>query len=450
MKITDAQGNSLTGGSRSAADSLDRALLTLAAFRLDPLAAADALTAEHPGLVMGHVLRATLFLMAAEPAAEPELKHSLALAMAASNRATTRERLHLQALSAWARRDFLGAAEAYTVLTARFPTDLLALQVGQQVDFFTGRTSELRDRIARALPFWSDDMPGRGFVDGMLAFGLEENNQFAAALEAGLKALARDSGDAWAVHAVAHVAEMEGRTGDGIAFLTGRADDWAPDNMLAYHNWWHLALFHLEIGAIDEVLQIYDRNIARGEGAPALELVDAAALLWRLHLRGIDVRARFLPVADAWQASLSWQPGTSYQVFNDLHAAVAFAGAGRLDRASDHLAAVEALARGNSRHAAVAAEIGLPLIKAIYAFAGNEPGNAAELLLAVRPRAHRIGGSNAQRDLLSLTLLAAAEAAGDVALATALAAERQATKPDSPFTMATMQRTIAMQDRIAA
>ena len=450
MTITDAQGNTLTGGNRMAADAFDRALHTLAAFRLDPLADADAITAAHPDFVMGHILRGTLFLMAAEPLAEGELQHSLARAIAASQRLTDRERLHLQALSAWANRDFLGAAEAYTALTTRFPTDLLALQVGQQVDFFTGRTTELRDRIARALPFWSHDLPGHGFVDGMLAFGLEENNQFAAALEAGLRALASNSGDAWAVHAVAHVAEMQGRTADGIAVLAGRSADWAPDNMLAYHNWWHLALFHLELGAIDDVLGLYDRHIARGVGAPALELVDAAALLWRLHLRGIDVQSRFGPVADGWESALAGAPGTSYQLFNDLHAAIAFAGAGRISRASDHLEAIEAFAGSNGRHAAVAAEIGLPVIKAVYAFAGNEPGNAAELLLAARAQAHRIGGSNAQRDLLSLTLLAAAEAAGDAALAATLAAERQAAKPDSPFAMAAMRRALAMKNAIAA
>lgn len=450
MPVLDAQGNPLSGCGRNAAARLDAALLTLAAFRLDPLADAEALIAHHPDFVMGHVLRATLFLMAAEPFAEAELKRSIADAYAHSAGATERERLHLQALSAWARRDFLRSAEVYTNLTTRFPTDLLALQVGQQADFFTGRTTELRDRINRAMVFWSYDMPGRSFLDGMLAFGLEENNQFGAALESGLRALARCPGDAWAIHAVAHVAEMKGRTEDGIAFLTGRANDWAPDNMLAYHNWWHLALFHLDNGAIDEVLRIHDNHLARAAGAPALELVDAAAMLWRLHLRGIDVRERFAPIADAWEATLSGAPGTSYQVFNDVHAALAFAGAGRLDRASDHLAAIETLTTGDSSHSGVAAEVGLPVVKAIYAFAAGDPAAAAELLLSARPGASRMGGSNAQRDLISLTLLAAAEAAGDATLAGALAAERHAAKPESPFALAALRRTLAMNGRMAA
>jgi hypothetical protein len=55
------------------------------------------------------------------------------------------------------------------------------------------------------------------------------------------------------------------------------------------------------------------------------------------------------------------------------------------------------------------------------------------LLRPVRSHAHRFGGSHAQRDLIDLTLLAAAEHAGDRPLAAALAAERVALRPASPL-----------------
>ena len=54
---------------------------------------------------------------------------------------------------------------------------------------------------------------------------------------------------------------------------------------------------------------------------------------------------------------------------------------------------------------------------------------AAELLRRVRREAARFGGSHAQRDVLDLTLIAAAERAGDAQLADALRRERAFVRP---------------------
>jgi hypothetical protein len=81
----------------------------------------------------------------------------------------------------------------------------------------------------------------------------------------------------------------------------------------------------------------------------------------------------------------------------------------------------------------MAAEVGVPLARALIAFAQGKPAQAVDGLLAVRPIAQRFGGSHAQRDILSLTLLEAARRAGDRAVAAAVLAERVAAKPDSPF-----------------
>ena len=140
----------------------------------------------------------------------------------------------------------------------------------------------------------------------------------------------------------------------------GREADWAEGNLFTVHNWWHLALYLLEAGRSDESLAIYDRHIHNEDSAGVpLEMLDASALLWRLHLDGIDTGGRFAPLADAWATRTSDEP---WYVFNDLHAVMALVGAGRLADARaviDRLDAYVATAAPSS-NVRMTAEVGLP------------------------------------------------------------------------------------------
>ena len=66
------------------------------------------------------------------------------------------------------------------------------------------------------------------------------------------------------------------------------------------HNWWHLALFHLDLDEIDEVLALFDERVLGSGSAVVLDMIDASALLWRLQLRGIDVGDRWQALAERW------------------------------------------------------------------------------------------------------------------------------------------------------
>lgn len=143
----------------------------------------------------------------------------------------------------------------------------------------------LRDRIARVLPDWSLEMPGYHALLGLYAFGLEESGDYRLAERLGREAVALQPDDAWAQHAVAHVLEMQGRREEGIAWMRGNPA-WQQDSMLAVHNWWHLALHHLEMDDFDSVLALFDGPLNGHGSTLALELIDASALLWRLQLRG--------------------------------------------------------------------------------------------------------------------------------------------------------------------
>jgi tetratricopeptide (TPR) repeat protein len=443
MTTKDRRGLALSTDNVRAVERFDEAVDLLNGFYLDFLPRIDEALAEDPDLVMGHCFRATLFAMANERAAMPDLRRSLATAESLAGKANERERMHIAALGAWSEGDLPRAAARLGRIVQEYPRDILALQLAHQADFFLGESRMLRDRVAEILPHWDETVPGYGYVLGMHAFGLEETNLYERAEQTGRQALSLNARDPWAVHAVAHVMEMQGRTADGIDWLEDSAPDWSEGNGFAYHNWWHLALYHLDRGETAQALALYDKRLVPATGAPALEVVDSTALLWRLHLAGIEVGERWGAVADAWEALA----GDGFYAFNDAHAMMAFMATGRTAPARKTMAALEAVAEGSGPAAAVTRDVGLPIAGALAAFGAGDYARAADLLLEVRTRAHRFGGSHAQRDAIELTLIEAALRSGDAALARALAAERTALKPASRANRVLTQRALGLKPR---
>ncbi|OWJ66837.1 tetratricopeptide repeat protein [Inquilinus limosus] len=429
MGLIDSRGVPVSTASRAALDRYEAAAEKLHSYVRDPLAEIDAALAEDPGFVMGHCLRGTLMALATEKAAEAPLRQSVEAAEALAAGANERERGHIAALRAWLDGDFAGAVDGWGRVAEAWPRDGLALQAAHLGDFYLGHTTLLRDRIARALPAWDEAVPGYGYVLGMHAFGLEETGDYRTAEATGRRAVALQPRDPWAIHAVAHVLEMEGRLPEGVDWLSGRSGDWAPDNMFAFHNWWHLALYHLDLGDTETVLRLYDEAIRPRPSPVALETLDATALLWRLHLRGVDGGARWADLADTWAPMAE----DGYYAFNDMHAMMAFVATGRDADAGRLLAAQARRADSGGTNAAMTAEVGLPVCRALRAFGAGDYATAVELLGPVRAVAHRFGGSHAQRDVLNLTLVEAALRGGQADLARSLAAERVEAKPGSPF-----------------
>jgi hypothetical protein len=242
------------------------------------------------------------------------------------------------------------------------------------------------------------------------------------------------------VHAVQHVFEMQGRIHDGTQWLNSTSPNWA-DSALSFHNWWHLALHQLELGDIPAALDVYDRLVHPKESVVALELVDASQLLARIALRGGTVGTRWQALADCWSQTSEG----GFYVFNDLHALIAFAFAGREGDAHRILASLERSAGGSGTNAENVRAVGLPIARAVVAMVAGRPEVAVDLLMPVRSRSFRIGGSHAQRDLVQLTVIGAALAAGDARLARALASERTEQKPASPHNWRLTARALEAQ-----
>jgi tetratricopeptide (TPR) repeat protein len=439
MNHRDQFGVPLTAGDAAALRHYDAAVAKLLIFNNDPVAEVDQATAIDPGLVMGHVLKGLLCVLGTEKSLLPEAQAALAAGSAVAAGASEREAEHLRALGCWINGHLHDACAVWERILVDQPDDVLAMFAAHQGDFFLGQSSELRDRVARRLGSIDSGSRLLGYYQGMHAFGLEEMADYTAAEEAGRRAVASDRRDAWAIHAVAHVMEMTNRVDDGQQWLATRAQDWSPDNFLSVHNWWHLALYYFDQQRWDEVLEIYDTRVRGSDSTVILDLLDASALLWRLKLHEVDVGNRWQRMAEVWEPRID----DAWYSFNDTHAMMAFAGAGRRDLAERLLAVMQRSATASTDNGTMTRTVGVPVASAILAYAEGRFADAVALLTPVKAIAARAGGSHAQRDLIAQTLVAAAEKSGQVKLARALLNERLAIKPRSGLNQSWMRRIAA-------
>ncbi|MFN4023331.1 MAG: tetratricopeptide repeat protein [Hyphomonas sp.] len=444
--LKDRYGNAVSTRSEVALAHYNEALGLIHLYRGDPVAALDAALAEDPDFGSAWAARAALLVQQTDKSYADEIERSLRAGAAAC--LNDRDQAHLAAARDWATGRIHGGIFRHARIAHENPRDVLAVQFAHTGCFFVGMPAELRDWPLQALRAFSRGEDGYGVLSGMAAFGLEECGDYFRAEAFGREAVSLDPRDGWAVHAVAHVHEMRGDLDAGIPWLADSADQWSPESGFAYHNWWHLALLYLDAGNIPEVLRLYDRNIRPDPNSQViLEAIDASALLWRLSLEGVDVGGRFSSVASAWERAAE----DGFYAFNDLHALMAFIGAGREDLAARTLKSVRRAASGDGDNAYMSRAVGLPLAEGFIAFGAGRYAEAAEKILSVRGIAQRFGGSHAQRDVLTLTALHAAILAGMKSTAEALAHERVQHKPLSPWAgqLAQTASGIAATSRLA-
>lgn len=438
MPVKDRLDLTLSGADAASCGYYEKALHELQCFIGDPVATIDAAIGESPDFVMAHVFKGYLYGLSTDHEATPIVKacHEAAARLPA----TGREKGHVAALGHLAEGRWHEAGRVLEDVTIDEPRDALALLTGHQIDFFTGNSRMLRDRIARAMPAWSTGMAGHHATLAMHAFGLEEMGDYGRAEAQGREAIALEPRDGWAQHAVAHVMEMQSRQRDGIVWMRSDQDRWTKESFLQVHNWWHLALFHYELGEIDEALALFDAPIYGNHSTLALNMLDASALLWRLHLSGVDVGDRWAALAANWAPKAK----DGNYAFNDAHAMMAFVGAGLGEPARLLLEAQEHAMAGSGDNAGFTRDVGHPLTLAIKAFGDGDYARTVELLRPIRSIAYRFGGSHAQRDVIDLTLIEAAFRAGETHLAAALSAERAVARPDSPLSQLFMRRAAAL------
>lgn len=395
-----------------------------------------------PEFLMGHVARGCFLKLQEAGSLDGQIDKAIADAResALQRGATQRERDHIAALSAWQSNDWQGALEHWERVLLENPLDILALRLAYRTYFYLGDTRNLRDSVARVLYAWNEDTPGHGFVLGMYAFGLEECGEYPNAEAVGQRAVEVNPADVWAIHAVVHVMEMQGRHREGTEWLKRSEDRWSECNNFANHLWWHGALLLMDLERYHAVLDGYDSRIRADRSEEYLDIANAASLLWRLEEAGVDVGDRWRELADKAEA----RTNDLKLPFADAHYMLALAADGRLGSAeqmiasmADHAAASEGVI------ATIYGEIAAPLCAAILAYETDDFDRAVELLQPLRYDLRYLGGSVAQQDLFHRMLVSAALRAGRLEYARSLMSERSADRPSSVWNWRTYARILA-------
>ena len=152
------------------------------------------------------------------------------------------------------------------------------------------------------------------------------------------------------------------------------------------HNWWHAALFSIELGDESGALNLFDERVWGVRKGHCQDQVNAISLLARLHMHGVSTNRRWDDIAD----HVENRARDRVSAFLDLHYLYALAMAGRGDAANGMVEALEASFQSGPLSG---------LARGIAAHARGDYLDAAVALGAARPYLEQVGGSNLQRDL---------------------------------------------------
>ena len=344
-------------------------------------------------------------------------------ALAASSQATARERRFVACVEAWVKGDIAHAAKLHEEQAHEFPRDLVSIKLGQYHLFNLGDAPGMLRLALAALPQAGDV----AYLHGMAAFAWEQCHLLDQAESAARKGIALCRKEPWAHHALAHVMLTTGRISEGQAFMNEMSDTWTGLNsFMVTHNWWHQALFGLELGQHDEVLRLYDERVWGVVKDYSQDQVNAVSLLARLELCGVDVASRWHELAGYLKARVS----DHVLPFLDLHYLYGLARAD-LPEAAELMRSLKEHVASKAPSESVWAQVALPAAQGLLAHAQGDFARATTLLGQVMPKLGVIGGSHAQRDVFDQIYLDSLMRSGQWATAQQIVQQRLRGHPQS-------------------
>ncbi len=403
-------------------DGADRILCALAHVEQTLAVAIEA----DPDFALAHVALARQHYLCART---KDARNSIETAAGLAGGLTEREQTHVEIFRLMMTGDPPAALELTREHMRSYPLDAFALAPSCGVFGligFSGRVEREAEQLALLEPLaghYGDDW---WFLSAH-AFALLEMGQWEQALEMMQRSMAQSPRNAHGAHTLTHALYEGGQDERAANYLEDWLPDYDADGLLHCHAWWHLCLLKVMQGRLDEVWPIYDANCAPSVStSPAINvLTDGCSLLWRAELAGAPVQT------GRWEMMRDYYTHTfpKPMVFVDAHGALPFAALGDSQGVDIVIAQVEEL--GN-RGRLPAGTLGCDLSKGFAAFAASDWSTAINTLEPIMEQVVRVGGSRAQRDLVTNTLLAAYVKDGRMEDARALAAaahDRQPTRP---------------------
>jgi tetratricopeptide (TPR) repeat protein len=415
--LSDRYGLPVSTSSPAALEAYDRGVRALLGFGADTAAAFGEAVAADPDFALAHAgLALALYLDERLDEVPPVIERARTLAAALP----AREQRHVQALDLMVSGRVPESGTLIAEILAERPRELMLAQRLFFFHFWQGRSADML-RLSSAI---KDHHDGDSYVLGLHAFALEETGQFAEARRLAEQAIALNPRDAWAVHALAHVLYETGDNDRGVERLPPAIHPCTHLGYFRTHLVWHLALLHAAAGRYDRAAKLFEGLFADTPLRVASDVHDAVSLAWRLDLFGRPDPARWARLGPQARA----RAGLPLLLFHDVHVAMALAAAGEWTAAEQQLERLrQRAARGRNR---TLAEVALPLVEGLHAFARGEHGTAADRLAPIRDRIVEIGGSHAQREVFHDTLLAAALRGDRPELAAGLLEARLAKRPN--------------------
>ena len=430
----DPFGNAITLQHEASAAAVAAFVGGFLGYRPSILAILPAAETDHSLTVQA--CAAVLWMFSESPAGPPKARGHLARAAAAALPATERERQFAAAVAHWVAGDIGAALAQHEALAQQHPRDLAAIKLGQYHAFNLGDAPTMLRLALHALPAAQQVAS----LHGLLAFGYEQCHRLSQAEDHARTALAMQPAEPWAQHALAHVMLTDGRLAEGAHFMRQASGQWAGlTSFMRCHNWWHLALFQIELGDDAAALALYDQQVWGVEKSYSQDQVGAVSLLARLELAGLDVGGRWHELG-GW---LAVRTADQVQPFLDLQYLYGLARAGRpeADVLLANIAAFAPQAPPASRQAWM--QVAVPAARGLVAHARGQWMAAAEEMEAALPRLIGIGGSHAQRDLFEQIYIDALQRSGQFGAVLNLLQPRLNAQPQS----ARLRRRLAGVDR---